>query len=190
MKFVEPIRDLDKIREMANLAYSRSPRDYCLFKLGINVGLRISDLLRLKWTDLYNEDGTFRDHVHTIDMKTNKPNKFILNKNAREAVDYWKSKCPPDRPYVFNTSTYPDWYMDRSTAYMIIKSLAREVGLENIGTHSLRKTMAYHASRLDNPVYVYKMLNSNFDADISMYTCPDELTQEQLDAAHLSLPWL
>ena len=52
MEFVQPIRDLKQIETIKKLLKLRSMRDYCLFVLGINSGLRISDLLKLKISDI------------------------------------------------------------------------------------------------------------------------------------------
>ncbi len=44
MNTVEPIRDLTQIDDVKNILKSSSIRDYLLFVMGINTGLRISDL--------------------------------------------------------------------------------------------------------------------------------------------------
>ena len=39
-------------------------RDYALFVSGINTVLRISDLLQLKWEDIYNfQNESFQEHI-------------------------------------------------------------------------------------------------------------------------------
>ena len=48
MEIVQPIRDINKIRQIESLLKSQSHRDYMLFILGINSGLRISDILQTK----------------------------------------------------------------------------------------------------------------------------------------------
>lgn len=48
MEFVQPIRDLRQIEAMKKLLKQQSLRDFCLFVVGINSGLRISDLLKLR----------------------------------------------------------------------------------------------------------------------------------------------
>lgn len=48
MNYVEPIRDSDKIRELANYLRNYSERNYIMFLIGVNSGLRISDILRLR----------------------------------------------------------------------------------------------------------------------------------------------
>lgn len=51
MNFVQPIRDMDQIYYIKKFLRERSERNYLLFVTGINSGLRISDLLRLRVRD-------------------------------------------------------------------------------------------------------------------------------------------
>ena len=46
MNFVQPIRDKRKIEEMKEELKKNGTRDYLLFVFGINVGLRISDIIK------------------------------------------------------------------------------------------------------------------------------------------------
>ena len=50
---------VDNARSVANEMSAR--RDLSMFIMGINIALRISDLITLKWNDIYNNDWTFRD---------------------------------------------------------------------------------------------------------------------------------
>lgn len=55
MEYVEPIRDKTKIELVKSILKKNGTRDYLLFLLGINCGLRISDILNLKVTDVLNK---------------------------------------------------------------------------------------------------------------------------------------
>ena len=52
MKIVQPIRDKNKIQEMKIELRKKGTRDYLLFVTGINTGLRISDIIKLKVSDV------------------------------------------------------------------------------------------------------------------------------------------
>ena len=52
MEFVEPIRDKRKIELVKVILKKNGFRDYMLFLMGINSGLRISDILKLKVSDV------------------------------------------------------------------------------------------------------------------------------------------
>jgi integrase len=58
MKFVEPIRDRKKITQIKNLLRGQHRyRDLLLFVIGINMALRISDLLQLQIGQFIDENG-------------------------------------------------------------------------------------------------------------------------------------
>ena len=65
MEFVQPIRDKKQIeaikRHLKGNEYGL--RDLCLFTLGINSGLRISDLLKLKVGDVVDAGGKPLDRI-------------------------------------------------------------------------------------------------------------------------------
>ncbi|PEB90278.1 site-specific integrase, partial [Bacillus toyonensis] len=45
MNFVQPIRDPEQIQQIKEYLKEKSERNYILFVMGINTGLRISDIL-------------------------------------------------------------------------------------------------------------------------------------------------
>jgi integrase len=67
MNTVHPIRDRRKINSVKKILHANNLRDYCIFVLGINCGLRVSDLIRFTIADIINEKGELREHVTTIE---------------------------------------------------------------------------------------------------------------------------
>jgi len=55
MNTVQPIRAKDKIESMKNELLKTGSRNYMIFVIGINTGLRISDILRLTVSDVKNK---------------------------------------------------------------------------------------------------------------------------------------
>lgn len=53
MTTVEPIRNKDEIKKVEKILAHQSQRDLVLFTLGINSGLRISDILALNVGDVH-----------------------------------------------------------------------------------------------------------------------------------------
>jgi len=81
---VDPIRNEKDIKSIKQFLESY-PRDYLLFVLGINNGIRVGDLLKLRVGDLrYLKPG----QVHQIrESKTGKKNIIVVNKSVRKALD-------------------------------------------------------------------------------------------------------
>lgn len=55
MNIVEPIRNLEDLKLVKDILNKKSQRDYIIFSLGINSGLRISDILALDVKDVKNK---------------------------------------------------------------------------------------------------------------------------------------
>jgi integrase len=131
---VQPIRDCAKIKEMKKRL---APRDAFMFTLGINVGCRISDLLKLKVKDLRG-----KTHLSIKESKTDKTKRFLINKGLQELVNNYTKKMN-DEDWLF-PSRKGDKPITRVQAYRVLNKVAQELGLEEIGTHTLRKTFGYH----------------------------------------------
>ena len=137
MKKVEPIRDKEKIEAMKNELLKSGYRNFLLFVTGINTGLRISDLLNLKVKDV-------RDKTHIIikEEKTQKTKKFLINNRLKEKLDKY-IKNMYEEEYLFKSQKGNNKPISRVQAYRILRKAADEVGLESVGTHTLRKTFGY-----------------------------------------------
>lgn len=151
MSTSQPIRDKNELELLKNF-YSEeeeNPRNRALIHLGINSALRISDLLHLKWNDVYDfKRDRFRCHIIITEQKTKKETRIALNKNALTALEQYK-ECLGE--IGADTCLFPGRYSDtvplsRSQAFRIIRHAAEALNLEKgISCHSMRKTFGYHA---------------------------------------------
>jgi integrase len=132
---VQPIRDLDKLEDM-KWALKRfcSHRDYVLFLIGINTGLRISDLLRLT-----TQDVRFKKSVLIREGKTKKPRRIYLDNIYQEIQSYLESF---DNKYLF-PSRKGNKPISTTQAYRQLQKAAEMAEIESIGTHTMRKTFGY-----------------------------------------------
>ena len=85
MEFVEPIRDIEKINEMKAILEQTSKRDLLLFVLGINTGIKISDLLELTVQEVWNGEGV-REFLFLKDEKTGIEKAFYINDSVRNVL--------------------------------------------------------------------------------------------------------
>jgi len=93
MNFVEPIRNPNQVVKIkGNLFKKKNPRDFLLFTLLINTGLRISDGLALKVEDIKDHKGNIKDSLYILEQKTKKRRNIPLNKQAKEALNYYFKK--------------------------------------------------------------------------------------------------
>ena len=82
MVCVEPIRDKEKIEIVKRILKENGSRDYLLFLMGINSGLRISDILKLKVSDVKD-----KKYIELIEQKTGKYKRFPIAKSFKKELD-------------------------------------------------------------------------------------------------------
>ena len=90
---VFPIKDKDVIQKIKSFYLARRRyRDYALFTFGINVGMRCGDMLRLKWSDLLDDDGAIVEQFTIKEEKTNKFRTIHVNQSAADGLRVYLEK--------------------------------------------------------------------------------------------------
>lgn len=124
-------------------------RNKLIFVIGINLSLRVSDLVKVKWNFFLNDDRNFKDFYTLMPKKTRKHKKFVkvyFNQAVKKVVtDYIKEYPIQDmNDYLFK-SRKGDSCLTEISLGRIIKDAAEEIGVErNINSHSLRQSFGYH----------------------------------------------
>lgn len=178
MNEVQPLknkRDISSIRK----ALSNNPRNLLLFTIGINTALRISDILTLKVGDVSG------DYISIVEAKTGKRKRIKINKTVKQAI----KTCVP--PYAKNTdylfqSRNGNKPISRVQAWRILNRAASIAGVSiDFGTHSLRKTFAYHAyqSGVDLSLLM-RVLNHSSQRETLRYI---GIESEQIDDVYIDV---
>ena len=136
-------KDIEKIKQY--LLGKKDKRDYALFVLGCNVGLRTQDLVNLRVGDVSRSKTEIKKGFQVKELKTDKHREIILNETAIAAL----------KLYLGEQDTYnsDDWlfpsrkgqgHLSVDAVRDIIKRLCKELNIKgNYGAHSLRKTFGY-----------------------------------------------
>ena len=144
---VQPIRDRKKIQAMDTYLKGRSDRDHILWLIGIQTGLRVSDIVKLRPMDVLGD--------HKIrEQKTSKGRVLYANAKTRKEVQrYVDDSGIPSEGWLF-TSRRSDGsgHISEVQAYRILRDAGTAVGLDHIGTHTMRKTFGYHYYRKTHDV--------------------------------------
>ncbi len=186
MATTQPIRDKQQIRELADYFLEHDQlRNYALISVGIHTALRISDLLKLEWSDVYDEGRCeFRSHITLTEQKTGKPKTIALNKQVIHALRLY---LPYRRGAYIFASRRGAGPISRVQAWRIIREAADSLGLDGcISCHSLRKTWGYHAwtSEAVSPVVIMDIYNhSNYEVTRRYLG----VAQDDLDRAYLEV---
>ena len=172
MKVVQPIRDKEKIEEIKRILRHESYRNYFLFVMGINTGLRISDLLPLQVKDVRN-----KTHIVIREKKTGNIKRFLINNALRQEIDEYTQGMNDD-DYLFK-SERGNKPIQRVQAYKIINRAAKKAGLEEIGTHTMRKTFGYHFYQRTKDVAMLQEIFNHSAPSITLRYIG--ITQDEID---------
>lgn len=181
-----PIRKKEEIEQLKKFFLSKGEyRDYTMFVVGINTALRISDLLNLKWSDVYSfEKEQYYFHIYLTEKKTGKKNCIALNANCITALNLLKihENVIAGATYIFHGRECLYKPISRNRAYHIIKNAATENRIDgNISCHSLRKTFGYHAWRLGTPPALIMNIYNHSNIEITKrYLCIDQDDKDNL----------
>jgi integrase len=139
---VQPIRRIEDINAIEKLL-SNNPRDRFLFIIGVNNGLRVTDLLNLKVKDVKGLKAG--DSMMITESKTGKRNYLVINKKVHKALTHYFNSLQ-------DLSANDPLFKSRKTGEALkvqavnklIKSWTRAINLQGrYGCHSLRKTWGY-----------------------------------------------
>ena len=147
--------------------------------------LRPSDLLRLTWNHVYDEEQrTFRSHIILTEKKTQKQRTIAIN---RQVVAALRLLLPNRRgSFIFASNRKEEKAISRVQAWRIIRVAAEAVGeIERIALYSLRKTAGYHAWKAGvSPVVLMDIYNHTSYAVTRRYL---GVSQDDRDEVYLSL---
>lgn len=128
-------------------------RNKLLFLIGINVGIRASDLRMLKWSfffDVVDGEYVFKRFYSLQPQKQKKYKKYVkifFNQAVQNAIKNYIDVYPIEDidDYLFVSRNGGGFEpISVEMLWGIIKKAAKEAGIEqNIGSHSLRKTFGF-----------------------------------------------
>lgn len=199
----EPIKNIDDIYRISRfLIDSGRYRDNMLFIVGINFGLRVSDLRVLRFSNLINDNCTFKDSFAVFEKKTRntrkkKKNRYItINRAVREAVTLYLEHTPGVclSDYMFrsqsNNGSNKNEPLGLRTINEILYGIAKDLSLNiKISSHTLRKTFCYHQMLMSHNdgrklLLLQKMLGHSSPAQTLDYI---GITSEEIEEAYRNL---
>lgn len=196
-RWVHPIRNKEDIKKILEYLHEQTGnttridtmmaayRNELLFVIGINVGLRVSDLITLKWENIFEDDmKTFKDASNKTEQKTGKGKNICPNSCMKKYILEYLNNTgiePKEGEYVFVSSRKGKdgkyQHIQAGVVEKMMKDCTKAIGLtENYNTHTLRKTYAYHKFMMyvehNDPmalVKVQKDLNHRNSSDTARY---------------------
>lgn len=178
MTEVHAVKDPETIQLISHLLtrwHSQQMAD--IWNIGLNLALRISDLLSIKFSDIQE------DRLALREQKTGKQANIPLNPKALQIIHRIQQEHP-NHTYLFqsyrnhqsiNRAPHP---ISRRAVSKAFGSIGEELQIA-LGTHSMRKTRGYHLYKSTNDIArVMKMLRHSSESVTLRYI---GITQEEID---------
>lgn len=188
-QIVLPIKDSNVLKEVQDTLlhnFKAGRRNYTIFQVGKATLLRVSDVLRLKQTDVFDDYGAIRQHAFIKDKKTGKPNTLYLRPVMNDLAIYqqWlkRNRYEGKTEWLFPSTTRPDKHIDERQFYNIMHRVGDLLDINYLGTHTMRKTGAYrvYVQSTYNIGLVMRLLNHSSEAMTLAYLGLDQVSREQM----------
>lgn len=184
---VLPIKDSNVLHEVQdtllnNFQFGR--RNYTIFQVGKATLLRVSDVLALRRNEIFDNDGTIKKNAYIHDKKTNKPNILYLKPVKQDLLDYyaWLQENNIQSEWLFPSTTHHDRHITEKQFYKIMAKVGDLLGINYLGTHTMRKTGAYRVYTQSNYNIglVMTLLNHSSEAMTLKYLGLDQVSREKM----------
>lgn len=148
-KAADAVKDKATIQQIKQTLLSSGRygyRNYLIYTVGINIGRRASDILKLRVEDVVTSAGDMRGEVRHIEDKTGKIIEFYLNASMQDAIAEYLNSMPELQPtdYLFKSQKGSGRLTTRSY-WRILQDVQKQLELtDHLSTHTMRKTFGYH----------------------------------------------
>lgn len=152
----EPIKNIEDIMRISDyFLQKKNYRNNLIWIIGINTGLRCSDLRKLRVCDFINENSTFKDEIVILEQKTKNTRKkqknrhITINKAIKQALSiYLENTKLSLEDYLFrsqsNNGKNKNTPISRQGIESVLKEAVKDLDIGiRAGTHCLRKTFGY-----------------------------------------------
>lgn len=175
--FVYLRREINKVDEKVNPVLKRiKTRNYYLLYLGINIGLRISDLLRIKAGQVKN------GYIQLREKKTGKLQQINVHEEVSSLItkNYINKFNLDDDSYLFASRIGFNKPMSRQNASLIITEVKEQLGWKfPVNTHTPRKTFGYHFYKKTKDVVTLQRMFNHRDSRTTLIYIG--IIQEEID---------
>lgn len=174
MEKVQPIKNMCDIDKIKLYLKESNKRNYLLFVIGINTGIKSNQILNLKLKDIVDTNYKTKDYIN-IDNK-----KYFINKPINQAIkEFLEENKIGLNSYLFE-SKKTNLPINRSHLYRILNDSVKACNIDiHIGNETLRKTFGYHYYYKTRDVkYLKDIFNKASKKTLFDYLCiPSELVE-------------
>ena len=155
--------EIDAMIAQLDMSKPESHRNRAIIEMLYGSGLRVSELVNLRLSDLYRQEGFMR-----ITGKGSKQRLVPISPVADQWLDYWlEDRSKLDIKAQYSDIVFLNRYgrqLTRAMIFTIIKTLARQADIhKNISPHTLRHSFATHLLQNDADLRIIQQLLGHED---------------------------
>lgn len=162
MKLIQPIKDTNLINTIKSEFLKVGYKNYLLFYIAINTGLRIKDIINLTVWDVKN-----KSQIQVKEDKTGKLLKYDMPPDLQKEIQEFILGMSP-RELLFPSRKGGKIPITNKQAYKWLNEISQKLGLDNLGTHTLRKTFGYHHYKKHKDITLLQNLFSHSSPDMTL----------------------
>ena len=154
-QIVLPIKDTNILKMVQDTlldSVRAGRRNYTVFQVGKATLLRVSDVMTLKKSDVYNPDVSVKNTAFVHDKKTGKANMLYLKPVQQDLLQYhdWLVQENMNSEWLFPSIDHYDRHITEKQFYKVMERVGDLLGINYLGTHPMRKTGAYRVYTQSN----------------------------------------
>ncbi len=171
----EPIKNKKEIKAIESYLKEHNKRDYVVWVLGLNSGLRVSDIVGLNVGDVVD-----KTHITIIEKKTQKRKSFYINDKLKRVLKDYTQGRNLDEPLFLGKQGKR---LDRSQVYRFIIKTCNLLGISaKVSTHTMRRTFGYHHyQKFKDAIILQKIFNHSSQRITLMYI---GVSQDEIDLSY------
>jgi integrase len=162
MELVQPIKDRNTIDKFKAELLKKSSKDYMLFDIAINIGLKITDIINLTVWDVKN-----KSQVVIKDDITKKTKSFSISPAICEEINKFIAGMSSGE-LLFASKKGGKKPITKLQAYKSLNEVGHKLGIDAVGTHTLRKTFGYHHYQKYNDILLLQDIFSHATPGITL----------------------
>ena len=168
----EPIKSKKDIKSVEQYLKEHSERDYVIWVLGLNSGLRVSDIVGLNVSDVVD-----KTHITIIEKKTQKRKSFYINDKLKKVLKEYTKGRNLNEPLFLGKQGRR---LNQRQVYRFLVDVCNKAGIKSkVSTHTMRRTFGYHHyQKYKDAIVLQKIFNHSSQRITLMYIGVD---QDEID---------
>ena len=173
----EPIKSKKDIKAVEQYLKAHNERDYVLWILGVNSGLRVSDIVGLNVSDVVD-----KTHITIIEKKTQKRKSFYINNKLKRVLKPFIKDRDFNEPLFLGKQGKR---LNQRQVYRFLTTACQVLGIKaKVSTHTMRRTFGYHHyQQYKDAVILQKIFNHSSQRITLTYIGVD---QDEIDWSYMN----